>query len=385
MREPGFPSPRVALVSVGIGRVQRGFERYFTELFETLRGEVTMTLFRSAGGDGRSEVVPPLLGPATAIARRAPLAWLAGRAEYNRDCLAFAATMLPRLVRGRFDVIHCIDPPMAYALQHAKRLVRLRARLLFTEGSVMPPSHYPRVDHIHHVARAAHAGALAHGVAPERMTLLPCGLRVERFPVRDDAQALRANFGIAPSTYVVLAVTALKRDHKRVDHIVREVERLEGDVLLWLDGNPEDDALVAHARERLGSRLRITHVPSAEVATLYRAADVLVHAALEESFGLAIVEATCCGTPVLVHDNPHFEWLLGDRDRLVDMRAQGALTARLKSIAGNREGERAAALARAEAIRRRFDWNALAPRYREMYLRVSGRPVNVEGGIGECQ
>src|SRR5206468_5650747 len=91
MREPGFPRPKVALVSIGIGRVQRGFERYFTELFELLRGEIPMTLFRSAGGAGPREVVPPLLGAATAIARRAPLDWLAGHAEYNRDCLAFAA------------------------------------------------------------------------------------------------------------------------------------------------------------------------------------------------------------------------------------------------------------------------------------------------------
>lgn len=383
MREPGFPRPRVALVSVGIGRVQRGFERYFGELFELLRGEMPMTLFRSAGGEGPGEVVPPLLGAATALARRAPLDWLAGRAEYNRDCLAFAATMLPRLVREGFDVIHAIDPPMAYALRHAKRLARLRARILFTEGSVMPPSYYPRVDHIHHVAQAAYANAIAHGVAPERMTLVPCGLRVERFPVLDDAQALRARFGIAPSTFVVLAVSAVKRDHKRVDHIVREVGRLEGDVLLWLDGNPEEEALVVQARERLGSRLRITHVPSAEVATLYRAADVLVHAALEESFGLAIVEAACSGTPVLVHDAPHFEWLLGERSRLIDMGAEGALTARLKFISGDREGERAAARARAAAVRRRFDWGVLAPQYLEMYMRVGGKQVQVNAAMEE--
>ena len=382
MRDPVHGPPKVALVSVGIGRVQRGFERYFGELFEMLRGQVPITLFRSAGG-GPGEVVPPWLGAATAIARRAPLDWLAGRAEYNRDCLAFSAAMLPRLVRERFDVIHCIDPPMAHALAHAKRFARLGARVLFTEGSVMPPSYYPRVDHIHHVAHAAHAAALAHGVAAEGMTLVPCGVRVERFPLADDAQALRASFGIAPSTFVVLAVSAVKREHKRVDHIVREFDRLEGDVLLWLDGNPEDEALVVQARERLGSRLRITHVPSAEVATLYRAADVLAHAALEESFGLAIVEAVCSGAPVLVHDGPHFEWLLGDRGRLVDMRAEGALAARLEAVRADRTGERAAARARADGMRRRFDWATLAPRYLEMYARVSGRQVQVFAAMEE--
>lgn len=367
--------PNVALVSIGIGRVQRGFERYFSQLFDILRAEMPISLFRSAGGRRKHDIVPPGLRWVTQVARRAPLDWLAGRAEYNRDCLAFAATMIPRLVREDYDVIHCIDPPLAYALRHAKRGLRLRARILFTEGSVMPPGYYPRVDHIHHVAQAAHANAIAHGVGPERMTLLPCGLRVERFPVLDDQRELRDRHGIAASTFVILAVAAVKKVHKRVDHIVREVERLPGDVLLWVDGNPEDDALVEFARQRLGSRLRITHVRSDDVATLYRAADIMVHAALEESFGLAIVEAACSGTPVLVHDDPHFEWLLGGRDRLVDMREEGALAARLATIAANREAERAAAHAGAEAIRRRFDWATLAPQYVDMYLRVSGKAI----------
>ena len=367
------PRPKVALVSVGIGRVQRGFERYFGELFELIGGELPISLFRSAGGVSEREIVPPMLAWATALARRAPLDWLAGSAEYNRDCLAFAATMMPRLVRERFDVIHCIDPPLAYALRHVKRATRLHARILFTEGTVMPPPYYPKVDHIHHVAQVAHAAALAHGIPPGMMTLLPCGVRAERFPVLDDAAALRQRFGIGAGTFVVLAVSAIKREHKRIDHIIDEVSRLEGDVLLWLDGNPEDPALIELARGRLGSRVRVTHVPTADVPALYRAANVMVHAALEESFGLSIVEAACSGTPVLVHDTAHFEWLLGERSRLIDMRAEGALAARLREIAGARDAELAAARSLAGAIRRRFDWAGLVPRYLELYGRVAGR------------
>ena len=373
IRESPAARPKVALVSVGIGRVQRGFERYFGELFELLGNELPMALFRSAGGSSEREIVPPMLAWATALARRAPLDWLAGRAEYNRDCLAFAATMMPRLAREKFDVIHCIDPPLAFALRHVKRVAGLNARILFTEGTVMPPRYYPRVDHIHHVAQVAQANALAHGIAPGMMTLLPCGVRTERFPVLDDAAALRQRFGIGQGTFVVLAVSALKREHKRIDYIIDEVSRLEGDVLLWLDGNPEDPAVIELAHGRLGSRVRVTHVPSADVPALYRAADVMVHAALEESFGLSIVEAACSGTPVLVHDTAHFEWLLGDRSRLIDMQGEGVLSARLREIEGERNRELAGARTLASALRRRFDWGALVPRYLEMYGRVAQR------------
>src|SRR5690606_32270636 len=144
------------------------------------------------------------------------------------------------------------------------------------------------------------------------------------------------------------------------------VATVEGDVRLWLDGKPEEAAVVELARKRLGSRVRITHVPSEQVPALYHAADVMVHAALEESFGLAIVEAACSATPVLAHDAPHFAWLLDGRDRLVDMRAEGALAARLREVAAapDREAQQARSLAR--AMRGRFDWNVLAPQYVEM-------------------
>jgi glycosyltransferase involved in cell wall biosynthesis len=377
-RDVPSQAPTVALVSVGIGRVQRGFERYFGDLFGVLGGNLPMTLFKSAGAVGEREIVPPMLKWATALARRAPLGRLAGRAEYNRDCLAFAIMMLPRLMRGRFDIVHCIDPPLALALRHLKRASGLRSRILFTDGCVMPPEYYPRVDHIHHVAHAAHQNGLASGVPGASMTMVPCGMHAVRFPLADDRATLRRRYGIGQNTFVVLAVSAIKREHKRVDHIVAEFSRLEGDVLLWLDGNPEDETLLRAARARLGSRLRVSHVPSAEVPALYRAANVMVHAALEESFGLSIVEAACSGVPVLTHHAAHFEWLLGGKDLLIDMQREGVLSDRLREIAGRVDHESALARARARALRGRFDWQALVPQYLGMYRRVaalSDRPA----------
>ena len=44
------PQPKVALACIGIGRVQRGFERYFGQLFDILRNELPVALFRGAEG-----------------------------------------------------------------------------------------------------------------------------------------------------------------------------------------------------------------------------------------------------------------------------------------------------------------------------------------------
>ncbi len=365
--------PRVALVSVGLGRVQRGFERYFTDLFETIRDEVDVTLFMSAGERAVDRRVPPLLKTTTAMARRLPLGRLAGSREYNRDCLAFAFSMMPQLLRGRYDIVHCIDPPLAIALSKLRPLLGRRTQVLFTEGCNMPPAYYPRVDHIHHVGWMAWQEAVDAGVARERMTLVPCGLHASQFRAGVDRDVLRERWGISDGAFVVLAISAIKRTHKRVHHLIDEVAGMEGDILLWLDGNPEDDELVEHAKHQLGSRLRITHVATERVPELYGLADVLAHASLTESFGLSLVEAGCAGLPVVAHDSPHFEWLLGDRRFLVDMRAPGELRRRLVDMVASRDEStrRARAAALAGRVAQRFDWSNVRSEYIRMYRAIA--------------
>ena len=362
---PGPRAPRVALISIGIGRVQRGFERYFRDLFEVLRPAAPLVLYKSAGEESDAERVPARLGPVTHAVRRAGR--LAGHAEYHRDCLAYAVCVLTQLRRERFDVVHCIDPPLAPILSRLHRTVGFPGTLLFTEGTQMPPQRYPRVDHIHHVGAGAYENALACGVPASRMTLVPCGVHTARFVAPASRAALRARHGVGERTFVVLAISAVKRHHKRVDHLVEEVARLEGDVLLWLDGNPEDEEVVRQARARLGARFRLTHVASTAVPELYGLADVLTHAALEESFGLAIVEAMCAGLPVLVHDNAHFRWLTGDAASVVAMDVPGALAARLEAL----RGAPSPSPGRGAEVRARFDWSVVGPAYLEMYRRLA--------------
>jgi glycosyltransferase involved in cell wall biosynthesis len=203
------------------------------------------------------------------------------------------------------------------------------------------------------------------------MTLIPCGIHTGRFTPAQSRQAIRERHSVHQSAFVILVVTAKKRAHKRVDYILEEVSRLEGNVLLWIDGNPEDPTVEDLARARLGERCRLSYLPSERACELYQMADVFVHASLEESFGLAIVEALSSGLPVLVHDSPHFEWLLNGRECLLDMSVPGALSKRLREMLQFKDQIVARSAARAADIRRRFDWSSLASDYIEMYRNVA--------------
>jgi glycosyltransferase involved in cell wall biosynthesis len=373
-RSPGAGRlPKIALVSIGIGRVQRGFERYFSDIFGVLRSELDITLYKGSGEGNPRERVPMLFGALTPLARCLPFGVVVGGAEYRHykhDCVAYSLSLIPELVRRRYDVVHVIDYPLMRALERLSSKFGLPGRLLFTNGCCMPPPLYPRVAHVHHVAKPLFLEALSQGVPEQRMTLAPCGFHSDRFQARASRLELRRKHRISENTFVILVVSAVKRRHKRVDHVIEEVAASGGDLLLWVDGNPEDSELPELALQKLGDRCRFTHVPSSTVGELYHCADVLVHGALEESFALAVVEALSTGLLVLMHDSPHFQWLAGDVECFVNMAEPGRLAARLRELMARPELVRRSPERSAE-IRRRFDWQSLKPTYLEMYRKVA--------------
>ena len=367
--------PRIALICPGLGEVQRGFERFFGDLFVRLQAEVDVTLFRGGREPSARERTPFFLRRNGRLLRWVPLHRLIRRTPMHAECLSMALSVLPALARERYDVVHVIDPPLARLLYHLRETFDLPFRLLFSEGTAMPPGDYPPADATLHMSQSTYDRAIAWGHPRERSHLLPCGIWSERFSTGAGREALRRRHHIPESTFVVLCVAALNRGHKRVDHLVAEFSRLQGDCLLWLDGSLDhgDPGLRAEAERRLGSRVRVTHVPSAQVAELYRMADVKVLPSLFEAFGLAAVEAMAAGTPVLVHDCPHFRWLLGDPGNLVDMATPGRLSARLEHLRG--EPEPRAALRHPERIREKLDWNVLGSAYIDFYRRVAALPA----------
>lgn len=360
---------RLALVCPSVGQTRRGYERFMTDLCRLLAPEVQITLFKGAGAPGAGEVVIPHLRRTGRLGRL--LGGRLRRLRYHLEFATFARAVAPRLARGRFDLVHFIDPPLCRPLHAARRSSRARHRLLFTYAIPIPYTLARWVDHVHCLTPTALQEAVASGIPADRLTMLPVGVDMAGLPDSTRREELRRRFGVSPETFVILAVTSLNRHHKRVDHLIAEAARLPDGFLLWIDGGTEPDGdktLLDLARSRLGNRFRHTHVPSSEVGDLLSLADVMVSASLHEAFGMAVVEAMGAGLPVIVHDSAHFRWLVGDQGVHVDMRSPGALAGSLGEIrAGRPTGDPAA---RRQAVNGRFGWDYLKPGYLDMYARL---------------
>ncbi len=360
---------RTALVCPTIGQTRRGYERYFSELFEQLRPRVDVTLFKGAGEPRAQEVVISHISRTGILSRLFPDRFLYAR--YLLEFGTFGFGLIPHLAAGNFDLVHFIDPPLARALRAGRRLTAGRYRLVFSNARPWSFDCSRWADHIHCINPGAFEEARQAGVGGNRLSLIPIGLDSAGLECRESRDNLRRRYGVPPDQLVVLSVTSLNRAHKRVDYLIEEAAAAGGNLLLWLDGNlhPDGDPnLLELASQRLGERFRHTHVASDRIGELYRLADVFVSSAMVESFGMSIVEAMSCRLPVITHDSAHFRWLTGGRARFVDMSATGNLAASLREWM--QRPVPAADLPALEAVARRFEWSNVTGDYLQMYERA---------------
>ncbi len=142
-------------------------------------------------------------------------------------------------------------------------------------------------------------------VEPGRLAVAPHGIspRFSPRPKAASAQRIRDAYNIVRPFLLFVGVMAPRKNGLRIVQAFARFRRETGsDAVLviagrkWLGG--EIDRMIV--REDLSSHVLFTgHVPDDHLPDFYSAAEMLVFPSLWESFGLPVVEAMACGTPVL--------------------------------------------------------------------------------------
>jgi glycosyltransferase involved in cell wall biosynthesis len=149
------------------------------------------------------------------------------------------------------------------------------------------------------------------GLAPERVVVIPPAVEPEFLPPADPetVRAFRFARGL-PEQYVLSLGTLEPR--KNVMGLLEAYARLRGldsaAPSLVIAGARGWHAPALHERARVLGLERFVcfpgYVPHEEQALWYAAARLFVYPSLYEGFGLPILEAMACGTPVLTSDRP---------------------------------------------------------------------------------
>jgi alpha-1,3-rhamnosyl/mannosyltransferase len=104
-----------------------------------------------------------------------------------------------------------------------------------------------------------------------------------------------------------------------------------------------------------------------ELAALYRGARCLVYPSLYEGFGIPVLEAMACGTPVVTSAGGATEEVAGGAAVLVDPRDPASIATGIEEAAARRDELRARGLERAE----QFTWERVATETRAVYERAA--------------
>jgi glycosyltransferase involved in cell wall biosynthesis len=107
----------------------------------------------------------------------------------------------------------------------------------------------------------------------------------------------------------------------------------------------------------------IGEVPDAELAALYRGARCLVYPSLYEGFGLPVLEAMACGTPVVTSAATAMEEVAGGAAVLVDPLDVAAIAAGIRETLDRRDELVSLGLARS----REFTWERAADAVVELW------------------
>lgn len=352
--------------------VRRGGERYLHDLARWLVGaghDVDIVTGAVPGSppdesDGINLVRLPLWEPRA----------LAHRGVTPLD--TFGATVLPYLVKNRYDVVHSLVPSGALAAQASLQPsvytvlghpspdnppARVWSRALLTRAirSVRVPA-----------ALSLSACAGAEALTGRRPHLLPPGVWTEEFNART----------AAPSGPTRLLFNAFAGDQrKRLDVLLRAMPLVLAelpDARLALGGGGDVAAVLAGLDPALREAVEpiiddLGAGSLADVPARFRAATVSVLPSVHEAFGLVLVESLACGTPVVCTSSGGMAEIVSEQvgrvaapDDPVDLAAKVIEAVELAALPGTS----AACTAHAKT----WDWDVVGPRHESVYAVARG-------------
>ena len=340
-------SPQTARPHIGLNLVflvpgeTGGMETYARELIAVLIKEVpelrlTAFLSREAAEDTN--------GPWAGIESVTVPVWARHRSEWVRG----EQQLLPRLAKrhgvdllhslastapawGAFrrvvtihDVIYRIYPE-AHGGLRARGMAALVPLAARRSDRIIVPSASTRDDLTRHL-----------NVAPEKIDVVPEGVRPPAQPASESPSKVRARLGLGERP-VVLTLSA-KRPHKNIPRLLEAIALIprERRPVLLLPGYAtewEDDLRRRAAELGLADDTRfLGWVGSGELEALYSAASCFVFPSLYEGFGLPVLEAMARGVPVACSDRGSLPEVAGGAARLFDPERPQAIAEAIEAL-----------------------------------------------------
>ncbi len=268
-----------------------------------------------------------------------------------------------QILLGIHDTIADRQPEFAFASKREFRFWKWKVRLALAQADlVLTVSDYSRRSIQEHF-----------GLGRERLRVIAEAASSRFQPdgtVNQDEPYVLYVGGISPNKNLLMLIRAFER-------VKREFPRLR----LILAGDHSGDGFKSCYQEltqeirarKLETDVVFTgFVPDHDLPALYSGASVFAFPSLDEGFGLPVLEAMACGTPVVASTGNALEEVVGDGGVLVNPLNEADIARGLKEVLG--DPAKADEL-RGRSLRRasEFSWDRSADQIVKVFHEMSGR------------
>jgi glycosyltransferase involved in cell wall biosynthesis len=213
------------------------------------------------------------------------------------------------------------------------------------------------------------------GVPAEKIHVIYNGYDESRFRPLQDIEPVLQRYGLRKETYLLFVSSVLP--HKNIPRLIKAFARLEFDTKLVLAGGCKDARCLTEIMETakaLGvgpERLSyLEYVPDEDLAYLYNGAIAFVLPSLHEGFGVPLVEAMACGTPVVTSNCSAMPEVAGEAALYVDPLDIESIADGMRMVLASekvRMDLRSSALEQAK----RFRWAASAEKLYDVFKMIN--------------
>jgi glycosyltransferase involved in cell wall biosynthesis len=338
-------TPLVVVDADVLGRHRTGDETYVLNLLRELAPRAEDAGLRIAATTRRPDLVPDGIEPVrlTTASQELRLGWVLPRLLRRLDAaLGHFQYVLPlRLPCPAVVTVHDLS------FERQPELMKPFDRIVFR---TLVPRAARRAARVLAVSQRTRADLRElYAVPDEKIVVTPNGVDPAFTPSDTVSQ------GSSRGGYVLAVGAVQERKNPLAAQAAAEAAGLP---LVWA-GPPKDEEL-ARELERRGARVT-GYVPQRELVGLYRDAACVVQASRYEGFGLPVLEAMACGTPVVAVPEPALLEVAGDAAIWAE---EHELADGIRRAVAERGRWAAAGLERA----RRFSWAEAARRTLEVYL-----------------
>jgi len=285
---------------------------------------------------------------------------------------------------GRVDLFHATDFTLPPTLPRTKTILTVHDLSFVRVPETASPTLKAYLDSVvpRSVRRAHHVLADSqatkddlielYGVAPAKITVILSGVDARFQPVEDSSTraAIRAKYAIGDKPYIfAIGTVQPRKNYARLIQALAQVRAVH-DVILVIAGGTgwlEDemyrilDALNMRDHVRL-----IGFADDDDLPAFYSEAYCLAFPSLYEGFGLPILEAMACGTPVMTSNISSMPEAAGDAALLVNPADTDEIANALLRLIADTE-LRAQLIQRGIAQAKRFTWDKSAAQLAGIY------------------